>query len=174
VHESGAERAGATGPGRCLGIDLGERRIGLACSDRERRVALAHGILERTASHRLDHEAIARLVDELDISLVVVGLPLSLDGTVGPAARAVLSEIEELAARLAVPVMTSDERLTTVEATRQRLAPRLVADQARRGGRGGRAGLSRPGAPNTRHGPRVDDDAAALLLQSYLDRAASS
>ena len=80
---------------RALGLDLGSRRIGVAVSDRDGRVATPIETLTRARRHELDHEAIATLVGEWDAEVVVVGLPLSLDGTAGPAARAVLDEVDE-------------------------------------------------------------------------------
>ena len=95
-----------------------------------------------------DHARIAELVAEAGAEIVVVGLPLSLDGSVGPAARGVLDEADELRARLVVSVVTWDERLSTVEA-QQRL--RAAGVKGRRGRR------------------VVDQVAATVILQSWLD-----
>jgi putative Holliday junction resolvase len=150
-----------------VALDLGERRIGVARSDVDQRLSLAHEVLERAGSHRADHHQIAALVDELGAIGVVVGLPLALDGRRGPAAEKVLAEVEELRATLAVPVETIDERLSTAEVLQHRRAALVSRDRARRGGRGGRAG-----APAGRAGSRrvvVDDAAAAVILQSWID-----
>jgi putative Holliday junction resolvase len=133
-----------------LGLDLGARRIGVAVSDPTGSVATPHSVLGRARDRAADHDAIAALVDELGADRVVVGLPLSLDGTVGPAASAVQEEIASLSARLPVPVEAHDERLTTVT------AERALAGQ-RGGGRGRRQ--------------VVDKVAAAVMLQSWLDGA---
>ncbi len=93
---------------RALGLDLGNRRIGLAISDSDGRVATPIGTLHRAKGrdHAADHRAIAELVAEWEAGVVAVGLPLSLDGSIGPAAQAVLDEVAELARALDVPVET--------------------------------------------------------------------
>ena len=83
---------------------------------------------------------------------MVVGLPLSLDGSLGPAARAAIAEAEELAAVVAVPVETFDERLTTVTADRSLMEANMRAEDRRR---------------------VVDKVAAAVMLQAWLDRRAA-
>jgi putative Holliday junction resolvase len=139
--------------GRVLGVDLGTVRIGVAISDSHQRVSSALGLIARSGDVDADRRALARMVAEEEAVGVVVGLPLSLDGSVGPAARAALDEIDAWAALLgAVPIATVDERLTTV-----------TANQAMRAG--GRRG------PKARQ--RVDSVAASLLLQSWLDRRQS-
>ena len=77
--------------GRALGVDLGARRIGLALSDRTRTVAAPHEVLRRGADHAQDHEAIVSIAREEGVTTIVVGLPLSLSGKSGPAARAALA-----------------------------------------------------------------------------------
>lgn len=134
---------------RALGLDLGTRRIGVAVSDRDGRVATPVTTLVRAKSRELDHEAIAALVADADAEVAVVGLPLSLDGAIGPAARAVLDEIDELAQVLAIPVRTVDERFTTVSATHQ----------LREAGVRGRARTK-----------VIDQVAAVVLLQAWLER----
>jgi len=138
--------------GRVLGVDLGSRRIGLALSDDGRRVASALSVLPRGGSHSLDHAALAGVVSETEAKLVVVGLPLSLSGRAGPAARAVKAEVSELRKVLRVPVECCDERYSTVVAWRA-----LVAD-----GRRSSAGRA-----------HVDKVAAAAILQTWLDRQRS-
>ena len=140
-------RLGA-GAVRVVGIDLGSRRVGVAVSDRTGMLASPHVVLERSGDVAADHRRLAEVVAELGAERVVVGLPLSLDGSTGPAARAAEAEAEALAAVVGVPVETYDERLTTVS-----------AQQALRAG-GTRA-----------RGQRsvIDKAAAAVLLQSWLD-----
>jgi putative Holliday junction resolvase len=134
---------------RALGLDLGSKRIGVAVSDRDERVATPIETLTRSRNGRdVDHRAIADLVSEWDAEVVVVGLPLSLDGGEGPAARLVLDEVTELSAALIVPVETVDERFTTVTAGKQ------LREQGVRG-------RSRTSV--------IDRAAAAVLLQSWLD-----
>ena len=133
---------------RVVGVDLGTRRVGVAVSDSGGRVATGHCVLERTGDADADRVALAAVVTELGAEAVVVGLPLSLDGTAGPAARWAEAEARALARVLDVPLHLHDERLSTVAAGRRRIAG---------GGRGARG--RRP----------VDDAAAAILLQSWLD-----
>jgi putative holliday junction resolvase len=136
---------------RALGLDLGERRIGVAISDSAGVLALPLCTIERTGDHKADHAEVIRLVDELGVGVVVVGLPRSLDGRIGPAARAIRTESEALTGELAptgVNVVTHDERFTTVEADRAlRSAGKKNAKVRRR---------------------TIDQTAAAVLLQAWL------
>jgi putative Holliday junction resolvase len=133
---------------RALALDLGTKRIGVAASDAGGVLASPRTVVERSGDRARDHRRIAELVAEEEAAVVVVGLPRSLDGRRGPAAELVLGEVEELAAVLAVPVLTHDERFTTVTAH----------EQLRAAGMGGR-----------RRRTVVDQQAAAVLLQSWLD-----
>ena len=135
---------------RALGIDLGERRIGVAVSDSGGRVATPLTVLERSGSRQRDHKAIAELVDEYEAGVVVVGMPLSLDGGTGPAARGAKHEAQQLGSALGVPVLTYDERLTTV-----------IAEQA----------LAEAGLSGKARRRRVDMVAASVILQGWLDAA---
>jgi putative holliday junction resolvase len=140
-------------PGRVAALDLGAKRIGVAYSDRGRTLASPWGTIERSGDPARDRDAVLEAVREVEAATVVVGLPLSLSGEAGPAARAALEEAGELRALLeplGVSVETADERFTTVEAARS----------LRSAGRTGRSAR------------RVVDSAAAMvLLQSWLDRA---
>jgi putative Holliday junction resolvase len=133
---------------RVLGVDLGERRIGVAVSDPTGTLASPHTVVERSGEVAEDHRRLVAIAQELGAERIVVGLPLSLDGSIGPAARAVLDEVEQLAATTDLPVETYDERLTTVTAERT-LRDRGVKGRDRR--------------------KVVDKVAAAVLLQSWLD-----
>jgi putative Holliday junction resolvase len=147
------EQVAASRPeGRVLGVDLGSRRIGLAVSDDQRRVASALVMLPRGGSREGDHARLAAVVLETGANQVVVGLPLSLSGGTGPAARAVEAEVEELRLALSVPVECCDERFSTIIARRA-----LVA--------GGRRPAARTAV--------VDKMAAAAILQTWLDRRRS-
>ncbi|HMK11769.1 MAG TPA: Holliday junction resolvase RuvX [Acidimicrobiales bacterium] len=137
---------------RVLALDLGSKRIGVAISDPTESIASPDRVIDRTGSRARDHRAIAAVVDEWGAELVVVGLPLSLSGADGPAARATREEAAELEAALTVPVVVHDERLTTVTASRTLREAKMTADARRR---------------------VVDKVAAAVLLQSWLDERAS-
>ncbi len=138
---------------RALGLDLGSKRIGVAVSDQDERVATPVETIVRAREGRsADHGAVARLVAEWGAEIVVVGLPLSLDGGTGPAARAVLDEIAELGAALDVAVETIDERFTTVTAGQH---------------------LQHQGVRGRSRTAVIDRGAAAVLLQSWLDRRRS-
>ncbi len=136
---------------RALGIDLGSKRIGIAVSDRTGTIASPLMVLQRSGSVRRDHAAIAALVQEEEAEMLVVGLPLNMNGTSGPAAKAAIAEAEALATVVGVPVITFDERRTTVTADRALMEARIGA-QARR--------------------KLVDKVAAAVLLQTWLDSRA--
>ena len=138
---------GSSNPGRVLGVDLGERRIGLALSDPLGLIASPLAVLERSGDPAADQRAIVAAARDAGAERIVVGLPRSLGGGAGPAARAVREEIEAIAA-LGLPVEAHDERLTTVTAERV-LAARGVRGPARR--------------------TQVDKVAAAVILQSWLD-----
>ncbi len=139
--------------GRVAALDLGARRIGVAFSDTARSLASPWGSIERSGNDVRDRAAVADAVHEIGATTVVVGLPLSLSGDVGPAARAALDEAAALGALLeplGVSVETADERFTTVEAQRS----------LRAAGR------------TTRASRQVVDSAAAMvLLQAWLDGA---
>lgn len=136
---------------RALGIDLGSKRIGIAVSDRTGTIASPLTVLQRSGSTRRDHEAIAKLVVEEEAELLVVGLPLNMNGTAGPAAKAAVKEAEALATVVGVPVITFDERRTTVTADHALMEARIGAKARRQ---------------------LVDKVAAAVLLQTWLDSRA--
>ena len=131
-----------------LALDLGRKRIGVAICDDERTVATPYRTVNRSGHRPDEHRELADLVEEVGAVAIVVGLPLSLDGGAGPAAKAVLSEIKALRKVVGVPIETHDERLTTVTAE----------DHLRTGGVRG---------PKQRD--VVDQVAAAVILQSWID-----
>ena len=136
---------------RVVGIDLGERRIGVAVSDSAGILASPRCTIERHDDEAATWAAVVAVVEEVGARRVIVGLPLSLNGRRGPAARAAQADAEELTRLLAprgVTVETFDERLTTVSAARS-----LTAAGQR--GRGQRT--------------KIDQAAAAVLLQAWLD-----
>jgi putative Holliday junction resolvase len=136
-----------------MGVDLGSKRIGLALSDPTRVVASPHDVLQRGRDHGFDHLAIVNEAREAGATTIVVGLPLSLSGAIGPAAKATLAEIEELRAvaePAGIAVVAYDERLTTITAERALDEARMRREARRR---------------------IVDKIAAAVMLQSWLDGA---
>ena len=131
-----------------LALDLGSKRIGVAVSDRSGTIATPLTVLQRSGSHGQDHERIRALVADEEAERVIVGLPRSLDGSIGPAARGAIAEAEELSSVVGVPVETFDERLTTVTADRVLQAQGLRSEARRR---------------------VIDKVAAAVILQAWLD-----
>jgi putative Holliday junction resolvase len=136
---------------RALGVDLGSRRIGLALSDPTRTVASPSSVLERSGDRDHDHAAIVAAAREADATTIVVGLPLSLSGRSGPAAKAARVEIDaigRLAEAHGISVVAHDERLTTVSAERSLNEARVKRADRKQ---------------------VVDKVAAAIMLQSWLD-----
>ena len=139
---------------RALALDLGSRRVGVAVGDDGAGLAFPREALRRAGAaaggRAEDHRRIAALAAEEAVDVVVVGLPRSLDGSLGPAARAALEEVDVLRTALPVPVELHDERLTTVAADRA-LAGAGVRSRERRAS--------------------IDSAAAAVLLESWFATA---
>lgn len=133
---------------RCLGLDLGSKRIGVALCDPDERVATPLTVVQRGASRNDDHAKIRALVAEYEAQAVVVGLPLNLQSKVTAAAQSAIDETEQLRTALDVPVHLHDERLTTKTADRSLMQLEMKADARRR---------------------VVDKVAAAVMLQSFID-----
>ena len=133
---------------RILALDFGRARIGVAISDELQ--LLAHP-LETIRANEKPTERIAEIVCEKKVDLVVAGIPKRMNGQIGTAATEVLQFVDKLRAILPCPVVTWDERLTTVAAQR---ALRDAGKKTR----------------DTRG--YVDQVAAQMILQSYLDRRA--
>ena len=139
---------------RVLGVDVGARRVGLAISDATRTLARP---LE-TIAVASDRDAVDRVVARITalaseddgVETVVVGLPRRLDGTPTDATPRVAAFVAALRARITVPIVTEDERLTSVEAER-RLSARDRDWKTRK--------------------QKIDAVAAAIFLQDYLDRS---
>jgi putative Holliday junction resolvase len=132
---------------RTLGLDLGDVRIGVALSDETGTLASGLATLRR-AGPRRDVQAVAALVRDRGVGEVVVGMPWRLDGSTGPQAEKVQGFVERLRRSLRVPVLTWDERLTSVAAD-ELLAEAGVRRRDRRG--------------------RIDQAAATVILQGFLD-----
>lgn len=133
---------------RVMALDIGEKRIGVAVSDPLGQTALPVGTVERRSREK-DLEALIALVRRYQVETLVIGLPCRLNGTLGPAAERVKEFGGLLAERLDLPVHYWDERLTTAAAERVLLAADLSRRRRRR---------------------VIDQVAASLILQSYLDR----
>ena len=132
---------------RSLGLDIGDKRIGVALSDPGGILASPYTIINRGDEKR-DIAAIVDIIRQKQVERVIVGLPLSMDGSLSKQAEKVKAFTQRLCEQTQVPVDYRDERLTTV------MAERLV--QAAGNKKGGR---------KARH----DAQAAALILQGYLD-----
>lgn len=138
---------------RALGIDLGSKRIGVALSDSDGTVAAPFEVVLRSSDQQRDHRRLVDLAAEAEAEVVVVGVPYSLDGSVGPAARRALAEVRRLQRVMPVPVETYDERLSTVTAHRSLQEMNVGAATRRK---------------------VVDKIAAAVILQAWLDHRAAS
>jgi putative Holliday junction resolvase len=140
---------------RCLGVDLGERRIGLAITDPSGVLASPHATLTRAAQSTDDHQAIVDVAVELGATRIVVGLPRSLSGELGRAARSVLDEVAAitgLARPVGIEVDTYDERFSTMIAQRNLRASTPKRSKRQRAQR-----------------ESIDASAAAVILQSWID-----
>ena len=133
--------------GRALALDLGEKRIGVAVSDPTRTIAKSLTVLNRK-SRKEDYERIAQLIAEQQANLLVVGLPIPLNGVEGEKAAWARNYTAELQQHITIPVEFWDEAMTTVQAY----------DSMRQRGKRAKQAKS-----------RIDAVAAAFILQSYLD-----
>lgn len=132
---------------RVMGLDYGDRNIGVAVSDAFGWTGQGVGVVQKRRDNG-EFEAIANLVREHEVSEIVVGLPKNMNGTIGPRGEICIAFAQELHQRLNVPVHLWDERLTTVAAERTL----LEADVSRK-----------------KRKQVIDKMAAALILQNYLD-----
>jgi len=135
---------------RTLGIDYGTRRLGLAISDDGGRFATPHSVVQ-IHSPKQAHQVVREVVIEESIERVVIGLPLNMDNSVGPAASGVVEWAKNL--NISPPILFVDERLSSFEAeesltARRRAGERLTRDMKK---------------------ARRDALAAALILQRFLD-----
>lgn len=153
-RRAGPAGQGRRGPGvilascmRYLGLDVGDKHIGVALSDETATLASGLPTLQRRGP-RKDVAAVVQLIRAHDVREVVVGLPRRLDGSIGPQAQKVLGFVEDLRPRAGVPVVAWDERFTSVVAN-QALIEGDVSRRARKA--------------------LVDKVSAILILQNYLD-----
>lgn len=136
---------------KVMAVDYGKKRIGTAISDADGRIAFPLETVPAAPALTASVESVARLAERQGAALVIVGLPLAMDGTPGPAARHCQRFADALAARLAVPVRTWDERFSTRQAERS-----LIESEVRR----------------ERRREVVDQVAASLILQTFLEARA--
>jgi putative Holliday junction resolvase len=141
--------------GRALGIDVGDRRIGLALSDSGGILASPLTIIEHTTELG-DVETILKIAKEREAERIIVGLPRLMNGDIGPQAQKVQSFTEAMRTHTQIPIDYRDERLTTVT------AQRLKQD----------TGIKKKNRNN--HNIRYDAMAAAVILQDYLEEKAAN
>ena len=134
---------------RIMGLDIGSRTIGVAISDELDITAQGLKTIRRK-SFTEDIEELTRIIQQFDVKKVVVGLPKNMDGTIGIQAERIFRWIKSFQEKMAIPVVTWDERLSTVGASRIL----LEADLSRK---------KRKGV--------IDKIAAVLILQGYMDQA---
>ena len=132
---------------KLIGLDVGERRIGVAVSDEKRVIALPECVIERRSVEE-DVRALSGIARAKGGERFIVGLPLRLDGSHGVEASGVVQFARELAERSGIPVEMSDERLSTKQAERH---------------------LIRSGVRRRRRREIVDKMAAQIILQNYID-----
>lgn len=132
---------------RAMGIDVGSRRIGVAVSDELGLLAAPWRTVPVARGQEFNE--LTTMARERTIELIVIGLPMSLNGTEGPQAKTVRTFARRLNTHLTeIPFVFADERFTTAEAERMMLAQRLSREQRR---------------------ARIDAAAAAIMLQGWLD-----
>ncbi len=130
-----------------LCIDYGSKTLGIAVSDDLG--MMGHGIgTIRRSTKALDFEALRKHIDRYGVDTILLGLPCNMDGSIGPAAQAVLGFAEELKAELGLPVETWDERLSSFEAEDRLIGADMRSKKRRK---------------------VIDTVAAAIILQGYLD-----
>ena len=140
---------------RAMGVDFGERRIGVAFSDPTGTLATPYDVVTRRRGKRMPVARLARIARDEGAEQLVVGLPLELSGEENDWCREVRAAGTKLAERLDVPVAFVDERMTSVQA--ERAVRRDDVPRSRREEKG-----------------RIDAAAAAVILQSWLDGRAGS
>jgi putative Holliday junction resolvase len=148
---------------RVLGIDLGERRIGIAVGDEAARVAMPLVTLKRATDAATDAAAVRRVAAEQGAEEIVVGLPLHAAGDEGTQAEITRAWVADVAPLIGLPLTLRDERLTS-HLAEQRLGP------MKRGRSGGPPTRSQRDA----YRARVDREAAAIILQDELDARAAA
>jgi putative Holliday junction resolvase len=139
---------GAAAGGAIAGLDLGEKTIGVAVSDRSYAFAHPRPVIRRK-KFGLDATALLDLLSREQVTAIVIGLPINMDGTLGPRAQATKAFVRNMERLTALPFCYWDERLSTVAAERALLE--MDVSRAKRA-------------------ERIDSAAAAFILQGALDR----
>jgi len=136
-------------PGRLLAIDLGAKRVGIAVSDELRITVTALERLERRSWKQL-LSRVAAIIESYDARALIIGLPLNLDGTRGPAVDEAVRIGENFRKSLNVPVFLQDERLTSLTAESEMRSQKLALGEIKQ---------------------RVDSESAAIILRDFIDQA---
>jgi putative Holliday junction resolvase len=134
-------------PGRVMALDVGERRIGVALSDPTRTLASPLTTI-RAVPRSTALKRILTLIRDYQVTALVVGLPLTMNGDIGPQATLVQQFVDELRPLIDIPIFFVDERLTTVAAERMMIDLKIKPEQRR---------------------ARIDEVAASIILQDFLD-----
>jgi len=134
-------------PGRVMALDVGERRIGVALSDPTRTLASPLTTI-RAVPRSTALKRILTLICDYQVTALVVGLPLTMNGDIGPQATLVQQFVDELRPLIDIPISFVDERLTTVAAERMMIDLKIKPEQRR---------------------ARIDEVAASIILQDFLD-----
>lgn len=135
---------------RALGVDLGDKRIGVAISDAEGKLAAPFKTIKRSMG---DIEELMKISNQEGIELIVVGLPLNMDGSLGEEGKKAQKFVSELQERAGIPVELWDERLSSFEAEQK---------------------LREAGKKGEKLKKSLDMAAAAIILQDYLDHKRQS
>ena len=143
---------------RLLGVDLGERRVGLALADRDGSAARPLATIRRSSSVDADQMALRTIVSRYDIDELVIGLPLEASGAEGPQSTLTRVWATAIGERLGLPIVLRDERLTS-HLAEARLGPM----------KHGRSGGPPSKTQRDAYRARVDREAAAIILQDELD-----
>lgn len=134
---------------RYLGLDLGSRTLGIAVSDPTGLIASSYGVIRHQEEYLQLVKKVKELVEELHIDQIVLGFPKNMNNTIGPKGELSIAFQKMLLAEISIPVVLEDERLTTKQANDVLI----------------QADVSRKGRKSV-----VDEVAASLILQAYLDR----
>ena len=136
---------------RIMGLDVGDKTIGVALSDLLQMTAQGVTTIKRESKEK-DYRALEEIINEYGIKKVVVGLPKNMNGTLGPQGEKTIKFAEKLKNKYKVEIIYEDERLTTMAAEKM-----LISGDVRR----------------DKRKAVIDKVAATFILQTYLDRKGS-